>query len=113
MADQTSADLTHLAARVAVPGRPAATATAQTTHEQIAAARLAGHAAAGDAGSVRRFVHQLEHGLGPWTVDPWRTIEAMADLALRRQVPAGEVPEAAVTAPAAGAADLVAPAVEG
>lgn len=49
-----------------------------TQHERVAADQLAGLAAA-DQGAARRFLHELEHGLGPWVVDPpWRLIEALA-----------------------------------
>jgi hypothetical protein len=86
-------DLTHLAGHVAavkpgtvpVDGPAPAGALAPASalgHERIAAARLAEHVAAGDIGAVRQFVHQLEHGLGPFRAHPWRLVEAMASLAI-------------------------------
>jgi hypothetical protein len=56
-------------------------------HEEVAAVRLAGHVGAGDKGAVLRFVHELEHELGPWAVNPWRLIEHMAAMAIRRGSP--------------------------
>jgi hypothetical protein len=67
--------------RLAVPSGTSPAALA----EEHAALRLAGHIAAGDVGAVRRFVNELEHGRGPWDVDPWRLVEHLADLTIRQR----------------------------
>jgi hypothetical protein len=68
-------------------GQPAAPAV---THEDIVALKLAALAQAGDSGGVRQFVHELEHELGPWRVDPWKLHVAAADLSIRRLPQAGD-----------------------
>jgi hypothetical protein len=59
-------------------------------HEPHAALLLAGHVARGDLGAVRRMVHGLEHDLGPWSVNPWRFVEHLAELLVRRAQPTAE-----------------------
>jgi len=66
--------------RVAVP----AGAEPVVLAEEHAALKLAGHIAEGDVGAVRRFVNEVEHGFGPWSVDAWRLIEHLAELLMRR-----------------------------
>lgn len=64
---------------------PAETAQepAVITHQDLAAMKLAALVRAGDTGSVRQLVNELEHRTGPWQVDPWRLVEAAAGLAIR------------------------------
>jgi hypothetical protein len=61
--------------------------------EEHAALKLAGHVAESDLGAVRRFVNDLEHGRGPWDVNPWRLVEHLAELLMRRSQPAAEPAE--------------------
>jgi hypothetical protein len=53
-------------------------------HEHSAAIQVEGHIRGGDAGAVRRFVHELEYQLGPFRPSPWRLIEHLADRAIGR-----------------------------
>jgi hypothetical protein len=76
-------DQAAVAARIVAV--PAGAEPPVVLHEEVAAVRLAGHVGTGDQGAVLRFVHELEHELGPWAVNPWRLIEHMADLAIRRR----------------------------
>jgi hypothetical protein len=71
--------------RLAVPGHGEAAVPA----EEHVARLLAGHVAAGDVGAVRRFVNELEHGLGPWHVNPWRLVEHLANVAMRLRARGG------------------------
>ena len=75
-------------------------------HERSSAIVLEQHILDGDHGAVRRFVHELEHGLSVWTVSPWRLIEHLADRAIGRQHEAPEAcpdgDSAPVPSPAAG-----------
>ena len=57
---------------------------------------LAGRIASGDEGAVRRFIHELEHGISPWrnvNVDPWRLAEHLAVAAIRRTSAPAERPD--------------------
>jgi hypothetical protein len=57
--------------------------------EEHAALKLAGHIAERDLGAARRFVNEVEHGLGPWDVSPWRLVEHLAEILVRRADAAG------------------------
>lgn len=77
----TVVDLVHLTGRVPA-GHPAEVerqhaVEVAATHEDMAVRLLA---QAADAGAVRRQVHELEHGLGPVRVDPWRLVARLAEL---------------------------------
>jgi hypothetical protein len=56
--------------------------------ERIAAGQLTALAASGDLAAARQLVHELEHGISPFTVDPWRLLDAIAGQ-LRLPVPTG------------------------
>jgi hypothetical protein len=71
------------------------TASRIPAHEEIVAGELTRHIAEGDAGAVRRFVHELEHGLGAWTVDPWRLLEHVAERLIGQRQPPNPGPESA------------------
>jgi len=77
---------------------PAAHPSPIGTHEHFAAVAIEGHIRDGDAGAVRRFVHDLEYELGPFRVSPWRVLEYLAGRAITRQreTPAGPVSGAEV-----------------
>lgn len=69
-----SADLTHLGHRT---GQTAAESQAPHPRAPImlaASVRLGELAAAGDAGALRQFVHELRHG-DVWHLDPWSLLE--------------------------------------
>jgi hypothetical protein len=84
MAEQmTTSELAAVSARIAARG-PGAPHVAPT-HEDIAASLLTGYIAAGDSGAARRLLHEVEHGLGIWRLDPWWLLERVVDLAIRRQ----------------------------
>jgi len=68
-------------------------------HERVAALKIAGDIAAGNIGAVRKFLHELQHGLSPWQVEPWQLLQEVADLAIRQQV--RQASEASASAPAA------------
>jgi hypothetical protein len=89
--------------RVAVP----AGAEPVVLAEEHASLKLAGHIAESAVGAVRRFVNDLEHGRGPWDVNPWRLVEHMAELLVRRAQPGTEPVAVAEieTQPAAGQAE--------
>jgi hypothetical protein len=72
--------------QTAVADRVAVLAGAEPVdlHEPHAALRLAGHITRGDRGAVLRCVNELEHGLGPWDVSPWRLVEHLAGVLMRR-----------------------------
>ena len=56
-------------------------------HEEIAARQLAGLLDAGDEGTARHLVHQLEHGLAAWTISsPWRLLDALCAEARRAAI---------------------------
>jgi hypothetical protein len=72
-------DLTHLGARVARAAARSHAAAADTAGAaDVAAIVLSQHIAGGDEGAVRRYVHELEHGLGPAQVNLWRLLERLA-----------------------------------
>jgi len=96
MGDQRTPDqlsqLAHRMPRIPPgPAVPLAVRPVATLDEQTAALVLAGHVAQGDLGAVRRTVNRLEHGLGPWAASPWRLVEQLADLLIRRAEPPGAV----------------------
>jgi hypothetical protein len=84
MADRmTTAERAAVADRiVSIPA--AAVEKATVKDEDLLALRLLSLARAGDVGGIRRLVHEAEHRLGPWVVDPWRLAEAMAEVAARQ-----------------------------
>jgi hypothetical protein len=55
------------------------------TQEDLVAMKLAAFAQSGDLGGIRRLVNELEHGIGPFQVSPWRLAEAQSELALRQR----------------------------
>lgn len=69
----------------------------------LAALLLDQRIADGDEGAVRRYVHELEHGLGPLQVDPWRLLERLALRFMPTDPP--EDPEPGSGAAAAEASD--------
>ena len=71
-------DSTHLRDRLGVPAN-GVYGPEPTRTERITASQITDLCAAGDVGSVRRMLHDLEHGLTSWTTDPWRLLEAIAD----------------------------------
>lgn len=83
------ADLGHLAHRVPDGrGHPAETdrrheAQVADVHHQLAAQAYVGMLSDGDAGGAVRHLHSLQHDLAPH-IDPWRLVEHVAKLALRR-----------------------------
>jgi hypothetical protein len=84
MADQmTTAERGAVADRICDPlpveSPPVSYRPPVSDHTESVAVIAAGHIRAGDAGAVRRLVHEIEHGLGPWSVEPWRLIEHMAE----------------------------------
>jgi hypothetical protein len=72
------ADMTHAQHRLGVPAAERGYGPQAGQHEQIAAARIAELCASGDAAGARKFIHELEHGLTPWEVSPWRVLDAIA-----------------------------------
>ena len=73
-------DSTHLRDRLGVPAN-GVYGVEPSRAERITAGQITDLCAAGDVGSVRRMLHDLEHGLASWSadVDPWRLLEAIAD----------------------------------
>jgi len=64
--------------------------------EHGAAFALSTYVASRDLNGARQFVHQLEEGLGSLSVNPWRMLAHLAELGIRRPVPAaGPQPGAA------------------
>jgi hypothetical protein len=53
--------------------------------EHSAAIAFEGHVRDGDAGAVRRLVHEIEFSLGPHRANPHRLLEHLADRAIGRQ----------------------------
>jgi hypothetical protein len=72
------ADMTHAQHRLGVPAAERGYGPQPGLHEQIAAGQLTAHATSGDLGAARQLVHELEHGISPWTVDPWRLLDVIA-----------------------------------
>jgi hypothetical protein len=73
-------DSTHLRDRLGVPAN-GVYGVEPSRAERITASQITDLCAAGDMGSVRRMLHDLEHGLTSWSVDvdPWRLLEALAE----------------------------------
>lgn len=88
----------HLRPRLGVPA-PDRLGSAAGQHEHSVVLQLERHIGDGDDGAVRRFVHELEHELGPFRVSPWRLLEHLAERAIGRRS-AERSPEAAPESPA-------------
>lgn len=67
-------DMTHLGHRGVQTADEAAKPHPTTPIMLAASVRLGELAAAGDAGELRQFCHDLEHGT-TWRLNPWRLIE--------------------------------------
>jgi hypothetical protein len=73
----------HLVPRMAVPAASHPPAIGQ--HEHSSAIQIEEHFRAGDLGAIRRHIVELEHGLGPWTANPWRLLEHLCARGIGRQ----------------------------
>lgn len=62
-------------------------------HDSTAAHILWQHIADGDGGAAR-FIVELEHGMTPWKVNPWRVLEAVTGRVIERQQEGAAAPVA-------------------
>jgi hypothetical protein len=69
-----TADLSHMQHRTGQTAAEAAAPHPRTPVMLAASVRLGELAALGDAGALRQFVHELQHG-DVWCLDPWSLLE--------------------------------------